>query len=214
MVLDVIVVEDDAFTRLSLVAALSASGLRVVYDTDNAGDALTKAELLLPHAAILDLHLGRGPTGIDVARSLRRHNPRVGIVLLTSFDDPRLLGENLPSPPAGTQYLTKRSVTSIDTVVQAVGASVRARNVSPAITHTSPLEKLTGVQIETLRLISHGLSNSEIAVRRGVTEKSVEKSITRICRSLSVDTGPMSNQRVQIVKIFFGALGVSSLDPL
>jgi two-component system invasion response regulator UvrY len=212
MALDVIVVEDDAFTRLSLVAALSAPGIRVVYDTASASDALTNAEVLLPHVAILDLHLGRGPTGIDLARSLRRQNPRVGIVLLTSFDDPRLLGENLPTPPAGTQYLTKRSVTSIESVVQAVGASMRALNVSPAVTHISPLEKLTGVQIETLRLISHGLSNSEIAARRGITEKSVEKSVTRICKALSVDTGPMSNQRVQIVKIFFSALGVSSLD--
>ena len=212
--LDVIIVEDDAFTRLSLVAALSASGIRVVYDTDSASDALTNAERFLPHVAILDLHLGRGPTGIDVARSLRRHNPRIGIVLLTSFDDPRLLGENLPAPPAGTQYLTKRSVTGIDKVVQAVGASIRAINVSPTVTHTSPLEKLTGVQIETLRLIAHGLSNSEIAARRGIMTKSVEKSITRICKSLNVETGPSTNQRVQIVKIFFLALGVSSLDPL
>ena len=212
--LDVIVVEDDAFTRLSLVAALSASGIRVVYDTDSASDAISHAESLRPHAAILDLHLGRGPTGIDIARTLRRHNPQIGIVLLTSFDDPRLLGENLPAPPAGTQYLTKRSVTGIDKIVQAVSASIKAMNVSPTVTHTSPLEKLTGVQIETLRLISHGLSNSEIASRRGITVKSVEKSITRICKALNVETGPMTNQRVHIVKIFFSALGVSSLDHL
>lgn len=204
------VVEDDAFTRLTLVATLTAAGLNVALETGNARDAL--ASLSGPvDAAILDLHLGRGPTGLDLAGALRQARPEIGIVLLTSYDDPRLLKNRLPDPPPGTQYLVKKSVTDIDVLLSAITAACSTEGPGRAPSATG-FGSLTDVQIETLRLVAHGLSNAEIAKRRFVTEKSIELTIARVAKALNLSNQPGKNQRVNIATVYFRALGVSADD--
>ena len=63
---------------------------------------------------------GRLQRGRDVAQALRRQNPSVGLVFLTSFDDPRLLSANLPQLPGNSQYLTKSAIGDVDQLVKAV----------------------------------------------------------------------------------------------
>ena len=111
------VVEDDAFTRLTLAESLRSQGVEVVLETGSATEALRQIPGLGVHAAFLDLHLGAGPTGVDLALALRLRLPRLAIVLLTTFDDPRLLSTTLPEPPVGTQYVTKRSIGSMAQLV-------------------------------------------------------------------------------------------------
>ncbi|MEY3889454.1 MAG: hypothetical protein RI931_576, partial [Actinomycetota bacterium] len=120
MSLRVALVEDDAFTRLTLSSALKASGLDVVFEASNAADAVQLAEQHTIDVALLDLHLGAGPTGIDVAQAIRRREPSVGIVFLTSFDDPRLLSATLPQLPGGAHYLTKNSIADIDSLTAVI----------------------------------------------------------------------------------------------
>ena len=120
------VVEDDAFTRLTLAESLRAQGLDVVLTTDSATEALREVPALGVHAVFLDLHLGAGPTGIDLAIALRRAQPRLGIVLLTTFDDPRLLSTTLPEPPPGTRYVTKRSIGSVEELIGVLRDAVNA----------------------------------------------------------------------------------------
>ena len=103
----VIVVEDDAFTRSMIVSALQIQGMDVVSESSSVGFAIKTARLIRPDVAILDLDLGVGPTGIDLAIGLRMSLPKIGIILLTTFEDPRLLRPNLPELPAGSIYLTK-----------------------------------------------------------------------------------------------------------
>ncbi len=208
MNLSVMVVEDDAFTRLSIVSALRLSGVDVVVESGTPGEAVRQAENVTVHVAILDLHLGSGPTGIDVARSLRRTHPRIGIVMLTSYDDPRLLNVALPAPPAGTQYVVKKSVTDIHVLLDAVRASLTARAVQPSRAVPPMLSVLTNVQMEILSMVAEGLSNHEIAKRRSTSEKSVEATIARIARSLKVEKQQSSNQRVQLTRAYFQALGM------
>jgi DNA-binding NarL/FixJ family response regulator len=204
------VVEDDAFTRLTLAATLCAAGLDVVSETSNAREAL--ASLSGPvDAAILDLHLGAGPTGLDLAGALRQARPEIGIVLLTSYDDPRLLNNRLPDPPPGSQYVVKKSVTDIDVLLSAIDAACSAERSRHAPT-AAGFGALTDVQIETLRLVALGLSNAEIAKRRFVTEKSIELTIARIARALNLSNQPGKNQRVNIATVYFKALGVAADD--
>jgi len=123
MPISTLVVEDDAFTRVTLAESLRAQGVEVVLATAAAGEALELARERPLHAAFLDLHLGAGPTGIDLALALRRMHPRIGLVLLTTFDDPRLLSPTLPAPPPGTQYVTKRSISGVDRLIVALRAA-------------------------------------------------------------------------------------------
>ena len=225
MAIRTLVVEDDAFTRVTLAESLRAQGVDVVLATDRATEALEIARERPVHAAFLDLHLGAGPTGVDLALALRRMHPRIGIVLLTSFDDPRLLSPTLPSPPPGTQYVTKRSVGGIEALVGALrdaiedaggrtaGGRAGARSgVDAGPAHVqgaaTPVQALTDTQVETLRLVAQGLSNAEIARRRGVSEGSVEATITRIARALAVEPTASRNQRVHMAQVYFRSLGM------
>ena len=76
MSLRVLVLEDDPFTRLSVVAALRHFGFDVVAEEAEPGKALERALAVQPEVAMLDLHLGKGATGLDVAKELRRVNPK------------------------------------------------------------------------------------------------------------------------------------------
>lgn len=218
-----LVVEDDAFTRVTLAESLRSQGVDVVLATDRAAEALELARSRPVHAAFLDLHLGAGPTGLDLAVALRRVVPSIGIVLLTSFDDPRLLSATLPAPPPGAQYVTKRSVGGVETLVAALRDAVEAapRGGASAADGTlvarvadaqSPVHDLTDTQVETLRLVAQGHSNAEIARRRGVSEGSVEATITRLARALGVETNATRNQRVHMAQVYFRSLGLPTTD--
>ena len=206
------VVEDDAFTRMTLVAALKAKGLNVVIAASDAAEAALLGQIHSIDAAILDLHLGVGPTGIDVAQAMRRRNPSIGIVFLTSFDDPRLLSTALPQLPGNCQYLTKSSIGEVEQLVNAIQLAIVGRGNTSGKMKNHALGKFTDSQIETLRLVAQGLSNAEIARRRFVTERAVEVSISRVAKALGLESDSARNQRVHMAKVFFRALGRSPVD--
>lgn len=203
----VLVVEDDSFTRLSIVASLRLSGFDVK-DSATASEGALMSQRWFPHAAVLDLHLGTGPTGVDLAQSLRRNDPKIGIVMLTSFDDPRILNTSIPDPPAGTQYLTKKSITDPSTIQRAIVKAITSHTVKPTRTTPAALSVLTNSQVDVLRLLAEGNSNLFIAQQRGVAEKSVEAVISRIAKSLGIQGDSDSNQRVLLAREYFKASGL------
>ena len=204
-----LVIEDDDLMRVSLVAALALADVDVVASAKSSAEALELAHTHFPQVALVDLHLGRGPTGVDVAHELRKNDPRIGIVFLTSFEDPRLIAETKPLPQ-GSQYLLKKDVGSIDEIVGAITASLEGKNRRISKELPSNMSQLSDVQLETLRLVAQGLSNTEIARRRQVTEKSIEASITRLLKSLNIPRDEGSNQRVQLARLYFESQGFSS----
>ena len=54
-----------------------------------------------------------------------------------------------------------------------------------------------------MKEIAQGLSTSEIARSRGVSEQAIDKSISRISKHLAIPKSADTNQRVQIVRAFF-----------
>ena len=82
--LKVLIVDDDAFTRVTLTSTLRAFNCNIVGDAATAAAAIQAAQLEEPEIAVLDLDLGEGPTGIDLARTLRRDYPKIGIVMLST----------------------------------------------------------------------------------------------------------------------------------
>ena len=211
MSIRVAVVEDDSLTRLAICSALASKGLTICFEAETAAEALEASSHSPCEVAVLDLHLGQGPTGLDVARVLRSKNPSVGIVFLTSFDDPRLLDANLPALPGGAQYLTKESIRSIETLVSAVELAFSGKGKTASPGAKSELGKLTATQVETLRYLAQGLSNAEIAKRRFVTERSVEVAISRIAKALGLAPDATRNQRVHMAKVYFRSTGGHSL---
>lgn len=206
MGLRVAVLEDDGFTRLTLVSALRAIGLDVVIESGSPSEIVKQQGICRPQIALLDLHLGPGPTGLDVALQMRSINRHLGLVFISSFDDPRLLNPNLPALPDGSVYLKKSRINDMGVLKDAIKAAVDSGSPAPD-QGTSPLAKLTNTQIETLKLMALGLSNVEIARRRFVTERSVEIAIARLAKKIGVEKDASINQRVHIANVYFRAIG-------
>jgi DNA-binding NarL/FixJ family response regulator len=197
----VLVVDDHPFALATLTAALSGRGIEV------RGAATARAAHALalearPNVALLDLDLGPGPTGIDLAQGLRKALPAIGICILTSFRDPRLAGTGLPALPIGTLYLCKADIADISRVVEAIEIIERAplARRTPLTMATGPTVALTDTQMEVLLLVGEGMTTAEIAQRRGVSTGAVEQTIARICERLDIPKHDSRNQRVQLVQ--------------
>lgn len=207
--LRLMLVEDDAFTRATLGDALAAQNFTVCARVATAADALAAQKEFDPQVAVLDLDLGIGPTGIDVAIALRNKNPNLGLVFLTTYKDPRLIESNMPSLPEGSIYLSKREITSTAALAQQISIAMMrplTRRTFPW-TRNSDLSTLTETQIDIMREIAKGLSTNEIAKSRGVSEQAIDKTISRISRQLNIPKNAETNQRVQIVRAYFESKG-------
>jgi DNA-binding NarL/FixJ family response regulator len=199
----VLLVEDDNLVRAALSAGLAHHGFEVtaVADARTAMAAFTTAPT---DVAVLDLHLGAGPTGIDLAVGMRQQAPAVGLVLLTSFTDPRLLRTSLDTIPEGMLYLVKQSIDDLSLLAAAIDAAPDAKTSNAT---SAPRSPLTAAQADTLRLLAAGLSNSEIARVRVVTEATVEKTIARTAQALGIAHGDGVNQRVALARAYFRLIG-------
>jgi DNA-binding NarL/FixJ family response regulator len=206
-----LVIEDDAFTRTSISGALTNAQVDVVATARSAKAAVEEFEKHNPDVIVADLDLGFGPTGIDLARTFRIRKPTLGVVMLTSYSDPRLLRNNIPDLPPGCEYLVKNQVHEIDVVANAIARSVASAKSGMLVSKSSGLPSaihgLTEIQIETLRLVSEGLTNSEIAKQRFVSEKAVEQTIAKIAKALSIPQATNQNQRVHIARVYFRLSG-------
>jgi len=118
--LNVMLVEDDDFTRSTVKSALVGQGLNIVYDTALVKEGIEFAKKNRPDVAVLDYNLGKGPNGIDLANQLRKIQPEIGIVLLTAFLNPAELDSKISQLPAGSRYLVKHSVSDIKILVKEI----------------------------------------------------------------------------------------------
>jgi DNA-binding NarL/FixJ family response regulator len=219
MAITTLVVEDDPLTRLMLQSTLTAGGLEIIA-VGRSDEALAVAAERNLQLAILDVHLGAGPTGLDLAQELRRRQPDVGLIMLTSLVDPRLAGDSVAKLPARARYLPKSAVTSVEMllgIVREVLAEV-ASGLSPSVEaderwsrsrndDEQGLRALTDSQIATLRLIADGSSNAEIAERLSISERTVEKTVQRMARVLGLSVDVARNQRVHLARVYFRGLG-------
>ncbi len=200
----VLIVDDDDFTRLTLTAVMKSLDYDVVADARDAVSAIDAARLEHPDAAIVDLDLGEGPTGIDVAHGLRTVSPRIGIVILSSYADPRLMGRRSRPMPEGSQFLSKQDVAEAGAIDQAVRLAIAMGDSDAA--SGSPVS-LTDSQIEIMRLVAAGYSNAEIAKRLWLTEAAVNRAITRLVKHLQLEVTKELNARVLIAREYSTLIG-------
>jgi len=203
----VIVVDDHAFTRTTVASSLRGHGVDVVAECATALEAIQCAATHNPDVMIIDLNLGNGPSGLDLATRLRKTNPALGIVILTSYSDPRLMATDLPELPSGALYLVKQDIVDTATIANAVTQALEGSRTNRVTTNQGKRLELTDGQIDVLRLMSEGHSNSEIARRRGVKEKAIEQTISRIAKRLELPAGTDVNQRARLVRSYFELTG-------
>jgi len=192
----VLVVEDDDLTRSLIVSLLRSHGTDVVTDAASAAEALKALGTQRVDAALLDLDLGPGPSGLDLAHELRHRFPEIGLVLLTSYTDPRLKDPAV-TIPRGLVYLTKQDGTDAAAIIAALRTAIATPTTSQP---RPPLTALTHTQIEVLAGLASGRTTAQIAADRAVTVKAVEQVIARLCEILEVPRDSRLNSRVQLVR--------------
>ncbi len=80
----VLVVEDEAFTAVAVAHVLEEAGHEVCGIAADRAEALRLAERFEPDAAVVDLHLTDGRTGLAITRELWRRHGTV-CVLTTAY---------------------------------------------------------------------------------------------------------------------------------
>ena len=201
------IVEDNSLLRLSLGTSLGQENIEIVFSVSTALEALELIETAKINVLIADLHLGEAINGIDVSLLWQKAHPDLGVVYLTSYEDPRLIsGGKSPLLADNSVYVTKSSISKIDQLMQAINLSLEKKG-APQNTRTGPLAKLTDVQMETLSLLALGHSNKEIARIRGINEESVAISLNRISKALGLPAQMDRNQRVHLARVVLRGQG-------
>lgn len=199
-----LIVEDDvlASTLLSKLAE-HQPGLQTV-TTRGVAEAVRVAESREFDFALLDLNLGVGPSGLDLAQKLRQIHPTIGLVLLTSYSDLRFYSSR-PQVPPGMRILSKGNSLHLNQVFESCLDAVKFP-FQPQRTST-PYQELSDADFELWRLTAAGRSNSELAAIFDVGEKAIEKRLHKLNRELGLDSTAGRSSRVEMVRLFASVTG-------
>ena len=198
----VIVIDDDPFVRSSLTAGLAHYGIQVTQSFENGSSAIEALRSLEFDVAIVDLDLGPGPSGIDICHLLRSKQTNLGLILLTSYQDPRIFDPSSLELPKGCRFISKSSLNDFKVLVETV-LSARVKPFQSNNLLQSGSSMLTTNQLEVLKLIAQGLSTDEIAKIREVSPKAIESSIAKIHKAAGFKKSKSMNQRVQLARFYF-----------
>lgn len=195
----VLVVDDHPVFRAGVRAALAdADAVTVVGEAADAATALSIVDQLAPHVVLMDLHLP-DRSGIDATRQLAASHPEVAVLVLTMSEDADAI---LSAVRAGARgYLVKGAeVERIQSAIRTVAAGevvfgegiadrALALLTSGAARRTRsdrPFPMLTDREVEILSLVAAGLSNTDIARRLVVSEKTVRNHVSNIFTKIQV----------------------------
>ncbi len=214
----ILVVIDDVFEMSTLVAALRMFEMDVIGEAKSEIVALNMLRRLQPDVILVDMQIA-GTSAVKIAIRMRKENPNIGVVILNSCSDLRLIGESIEDVPAGSKILLKRSIVDLSVLCAAIEESkisgAEKHKVAWINGNTSIQEKgilslmahLTDTQVEVLRLVANGMTNAQIGRSRYVSEKSVEQVISRVAQELNVLPDRNKNMRVQLVSEYYRWLG-------
>jgi two-component system response regulator NreC len=169
MSLRIVLSDDHAVVRAGLRMLLeSQPGWEVVAESADAETAARQVRGHKPDVLVLDLMMpGRPP--LDVVPQVRRDTPATSVVILTMEADPAIARRALGVGAAA--YVLKEAADSelVEAIRRAVAGSAYLDPTLGAVLAATPLQpqgvahELTDRELEVLRLIALGNTNSEIA---------------------------------------------------
>jgi DNA-binding NarL/FixJ family response regulator len=210
-----IVADNHPLFRAALSSLLiEHSGLEVVAEAADGQEALECCRRFRPDLVVMDARLP-GVDGLEATRTIRQEFPRTVVLVLNGYGDPDSLADALEAGASG-YILKSASPRQITDAIRKVleGASPLDQEIATQLLlrmldnrrrreHTSPLTpngraggehaaaaappaSLTRREVEVLRLVGRGYTNSQIARSLFVSVSTVKKHVQRIFAKLGV----------------------------
>jgi DNA-binding NarL/FixJ family response regulator len=182
----VIVVDDQTVVREGLVLILGMlPGVVVAGAAGNGEEALRLVTEARPDVVLMDLRMPR-MDGVQATKRIRAEHPDTRVVVLTTYSDDESVLAALRAGAHG--YLTKnaRSEDIAQAITDVLGGEshldpvVQRRLVELATNDRPPSHGLTPRELQVLRLIAEGRSNTEIARQLYITEGTVKTHVNNL----------------------------------
>jgi DNA-binding NarL/FixJ family response regulator len=204
-----LIVEDEPLMASLLADLLVGKGF-VAETAEDVIEARAAIRNFDPDGILMDISLGDGPSGLDLARVLAVQRPDIAIIFLTKHPDPRTAGIDESDVPAGCGFLRKDRVRDTDYLLESIEAVMadRPRDVRHDMDPSKPLAALSAKHIEVLRMMATGYTNEHIARVKGVAVSTVERWTAEIFKELGIGSKGAMNPRVEAVRQFIAAAGI------
>ncbi len=208
----VLIIDDHPLFRQGIRWCLEDAGdIEVVGEAENGQEAIKLTERLAPDVVLVDINLP-GLNGLEVARVIKRREPRIGIIVLSVYEDDEQLFQAIKVGAAAYlskdvnpedllhyirevahgKYLINDSVLAKPHVATRVLHQFRELAASEDEQTTALFAPLTSREIEILDCIARGLSNKEIASELSISGQTVKNHITSILSKLQVNDRTMA----------------------
>jgi DNA-binding NarL/FixJ family response regulator len=198
---NVLVVDPDKFVRTLLTYALELSRFTLVKSVADSTGALEGFKLGNIQIAILELDLGNLVDGYNLAHSLRKIDPNVGLIFLTTCQDSRFMNTAGSSKPKGSRYIVKKEIENIPQLISVIAQTIN-RPLYENINLENKFIELTDLQVEIWKEVARGDSSSKIATNHDISEKAVEGTLARIYLILGIKKNKATNPRVLLSEAF------------
>jgi DNA-binding NarL/FixJ family response regulator len=202
----VVIADDQELVRTGFRKILeSETDIDVVGEAADGSEAVEEALLRRPDVVLMDIRMPK----LDGLEASRRLAGTVRVLILTTFDLNEYVYEALRAGASG--FLLKDAPA--DELIRAIRVVAEGEALlSPSITRRlieefarrpapserlAALDELTAREIEVLKLVARGLSNSEIAKELYLSEATVKTHVGRILQKLDL------RDRVQAVVLAY-----------
>jgi DNA-binding NarL/FixJ family response regulator len=209
-----VIAEDQALLREGLARLFEDAGHAVVAAVENADGLRAAVGEREPDLAVVDVRMPPSFTdeGISAARWIRETHPGVGVLVLSQHVE--TAGAVGLVSQGGFGYLLKDRVLNVATFLEAAervasGGSALDPQVVAALVggNDGGLGELTEREREVLSLMAEGLTNSAIAERLVLTERTVESHVRSVLMKLDLPEAEGGHRRVLAVIAFLRAAG-------
>lgn len=199
--------EDVLLMRTGIVHVLRDAGIEVVGEAGDVPGLLAVVDVQRPDVVVVDIRMPPTYTdeGLVAATQIGQRHPRTGILVLSQYVEPEYAAGLLAEFPEGVGYLLKERIFDAAILTDAlrrigegecvIDPTIVTRLMQRRRRH-DPLKELTPREREVLALIAEGLSNSAIAERLVVTERTVEAHATQIFGKLGLEPSREAHRRV------------------
>ena len=195
--LEILIVEDDPVISTDLRSFLTSEHFQVVGATARGEKALDLLATRHPNFAILDIHLGRGVSGLDIAEVIH-DNYHIPYIFLTSFSDIETMQLAQSHGPYG--YLVKpfQEQTLISTITTAWHQFQRMQDDKTSL--VADISHLTTQEQKICKELLKGDSYKQICASLFISLNTLKYHIKNIYQKMEVSSRSELSNRLLLGK--------------